>query len=877
FSVQNPSGGHPHIVRFVVTNKAMYIPHVDAYMETRNAEDQWEFYSFDSPPGPLHRLPVTTPYPTKEWLQSRRYRAHVMGTAYVYDFPDLFGQALKAAWDKAITANPRLSRPAVFIETRELILNEHGELQEVVREPGKNTCGMVAWLFTLYTPEYPTTGRSVVVIANDITFRIGSFGVEEDRLFYHASQLARQRGLPRIYLSANSGARIGLAEEIQQMFQVAWEDPDDSSRGFRYIYLTPEAYQKVNQDPERPSVIAHAIEEAGETRYQVTDIIGLSEGLGVENLRGSGLIAGETSRAYEDIFTITLVTCRSVGIGAYLVRLGQRTIQNDGQPIILTGAPALNKVLGREVYASNLQLGGTQIMYKNGVSHLTADNDFVGIQKILRWLAFVPAKKGAPLPIVPSMDPHDRLIDFEPPRGPCDPRLFLAGTTEEDPATGESRWLSGFFDRDSFVETLGGWARTVVVGRARLGGIPMGVIAVESRSVDMVIPADPGNAQSEEQSIAEAGQVWYPNSAYKTAQAINDFNQGEQLPLMIFANWRGFSGGQRDMFNEVLKYGSYIVDALSHYKQPVFVYIIPNGELRGGAWVVVDPTINSDMMEMYADRKARAGVLEPEGMVEIKYRKAQLLVTMERIDDHYRELKAAAEAPGLSEADKATALANLAARERQLLPVYSQIALHFAELHDTPGRMHAKGAIRRILDWKDARRYFYWRTLRRVQEEHARRAIVTACPSTDRSQQTTLLSRWFYQDNPDLLPLADLSLQTSNDSRGNSGSSNKAGENGQSTTPSGSPLVTHEHDSAMEKAWTQADNDREVAQWFQTRHDWLQKCIQKLESTHRRTQIVTLAAQNQRDFLAGVKDWLSALPDSDRQAALQSVRSLLDG
>lgn len=44
----------------------------------------------------------------------------------------------------------------------------------------------------------------------------------------------------------------------------------------------------------------------------------------------------------------------------------------------------------------------------------------------------------------------------------------------------------------------------------------------------------------------EAGQVWYPNSAYKTAQAIFDF-QREGLPLIVFANWRGFSGGQQDM------------------------------------------------------------------------------------------------------------------------------------------------------------------------------------------------------------------------------------------------------------------------------------------------------------------------------------------
>src|SRR5690242_11585649 len=107
-----------------------------------------------------------------------------------------------------------------------------------------------------------------------------------------------------------------------------------------------------------------------------------------------------------------------------------------------------------------------------------------------------------------------------------------------------------------------------------------------------VSPADPANPDSIEQVSNEAGGVWYPNSAFKTAQAIRDFNNGEQLPLMILANWRGFSGGQRDMYNEVLKYGSYIVDALVKYEQPVFVYIPPHGELRGGSWVVVDPTIN---------------------------------------------------------------------------------------------------------------------------------------------------------------------------------------------------------------------------------------------------------------------------------------------
>ena len=46
--------------------------------------------------------------------------------------------------------------------------------------------GMVAWKMTMKTPECPT-GRSIVVIANDITFKIGSFGPQEDKLFQEAS------------------------------------------------------------------------------------------------------------------------------------------------------------------------------------------------------------------------------------------------------------------------------------------------------------------------------------------------------------------------------------------------------------------------------------------------------------------------------------------------------------------------------------------------------------------------------------------------------------------------------------------------------------------------------------------------------------------
>ena len=77
------------------------------------------------------------------------------------------------------------------------------------------------------------------------------------------------------------------------------------------------------------------------------NFVGKDEGLGVENLRYAGMIAGETSAAYNEVITISLVSCRAIGIGSYLVRLGQRVIQVENSHIILTGYSALNKVCNK--------------------------------------------------------------------------------------------------------------------------------------------------------------------------------------------------------------------------------------------------------------------------------------------------------------------------------------------------------------------------------------------------------------------------------------------------------------------------------------------------------------------------------------------------
>uniref|UniRef100_A0A8C6Y901 acetyl-CoA carboxylase n=1 Tax=Naja naja TaxID=35670 RepID=A0A8C6Y901_NAJNA len=719
-------------IRLFLTDESGYYLDIGLYKEVSDPSTAIMFHSFGEKQGPMHGMLINTPYVTKDLLQAKRFQAQSLGTTYVYDFLEMFRQALFKQWGSTEGASP-----TDVLTYTELVLDAQGKVVQLNRLPGGNEIGMVAFKMKLKTPEYPK-GRDIVLISNDITYKIGSFGPAEDLLFLRASELARAEGIPRVYIAANSGARIGFADEIKSKFQIGWIDPADPYKGFKYLYLTPQDYTRISS---MNSVHCRHVEEAGESRYIITDIIGKEDGFGVENLRASATIAGESSLAYDQIVTISMVTCRAIGIGAYLVRLGQRVIQVENSHIILTGASALNKVLGREVYTSNNQLGGVQIMHNNGVSHVAVPDDFEGVYTILQWLSYMPKDNHSPLPVIPPSDPIDREIDFVPSKVPYDPRWMLAGRPHP---TVKGSWQSGFFDHGSFAEIMQPWAQTVVVGRARLGGIPVGVIAVEARTVELAIPADPANPESEAKIIQQAGQVWFPDSAFKTAQAIRDFDR-EHLPLLIFANWRGFSGGMKDMYDQVLKFGAYIVDSVRQFKQPALVYIPPHAELRGGSWVVIDSTINPLHVELYADKESRGGILEAEGTVEIKFRKKELLKVMRRIDATYARIMQQLSSPDLSQGERKELEKQLKRREDDLLPILHQAAVHFADLHDTPGRMQEKGVITDILQWKESRTFFYWRLRRLLLEEGVKAEILSAHSELSNSHIQSMMRRWFLE------------------------------------------------------------------------------------------------------------------------------------
>lgn len=195
------------------------------------------------------------------------------------------------------------------------------------------------------------------------------------------------------------------------------------------------------------------------------------------------------------------------------------------------------------------------------------------------------------------------------------------------------------------------------------------------------------------------------------------------------------------MYGEVLKFGAQIVDALVDYKQPVFIYIPPEGELSGGSWVVVDPSINPDVMEMYADQDSRGGILEPAGVVEVKFRAAQRRELMHRLDEQLQQLDEQMKTSPSEEVQQ-----QIQAREEMLQPLYTQVACEFADLHDRAGRMKAVGAIKESLEWHSSREFFYWRLRRSLLEKGLIRDLRAADSAMNQPVAMATVQAWLKED-----------------------------------------------------------------------------------------------------------------------------------
>ena len=257
----------PVRMRVVCSNPSGHGVQTDAYLEVCTSSMELKtgaHFTFKSilteannnRKGPLDGRELSTPYPPIDNLELRRLMAKGKETTFVYDFITLFEKAVSAEWqaykEQQDSSSEGLASwiktnlwssssgntvPQRLLEAKELALNNTADgLEELERAVGNNKCGMVAWRLRMRTPEQPG-GREVILVANDVTFQNGSFGVMEDQVFNLATELAMKEGVPRIFVAANTGARIGLVEEVKKKFRVQWKDPLNPLSGMEFLYV----------------------------------------------------------------------------------------------------------------------------------------------------------------------------------------------------------------------------------------------------------------------------------------------------------------------------------------------------------------------------------------------------------------------------------------------------------------------------------------------------------------------------------------------------------------------------------------------------------------------------------------------------------------
>jgi acetyl-CoA carboxylase/biotin carboxylase 1 len=189
---------------------------------------------------------------------------------------------------------------------------------------------------------------------------------------------------------------------------------------------------------------------------------------------------------------------------------------------------------------------------------------------------------------------------------------------------------------------------------------------------------------------------------------------------------------------------------------------------------------------------------------------------MARLDPEYRSLRKQLADPTLSKELMAKVKERVTARERLLLPVYMQVSLQFADLHDRAGRMKAKNVIRKELQWKEARRFFYWRVRRRINEEYLMKHLATSNknPLASRARNLETLAAW-----------------------------------------TGIP--------------TFATSDREVATWYEANRKVVHEKIEALKTEGVSFDVASLLRSNGKGGLKGVQQVLSMMPAEEREAALK--------
>lgn len=248
--------------------------------------------------------------------------------------------------------------------------------------------------------------------------------------------------------------------------------------------------------------------------------------------------------------------------------------------MFITGPQVIKAVTGESVSAE--ELGGAATHNQtSGVAHFYAESEEDCIRQIKELLSFLPSNN---LDEAPLASPREPALSAE--------ELMTIIPENPNKAYDVREIILRVVDGSEFMEVHRGFAQNAVVGFARIGGRPVGVIA--------------------NQPLFKAGCLDI-NSSDKIARFVR-FCDCFNLPLITFVDVPGYLPGVEQEWGGVIRHGAKILYAYSEATAPQISIILRKA--YGGAYIAMNSSsLGADLCLAWPT--AEIAVMGPEGAVNI--------------------------------------------------------------------------------------------------------------------------------------------------------------------------------------------------------------------------------------------------------------------
>ncbi len=321
-------------------------------------------------------------------------------------------------------------------------------------------------------------------------------------------------------------------------------------------------------------------------------VIGLNDSGGARIQEGVASLAG-----YADIFLrntiasgvvpqISAIMGPCAGGAVYSPAITDFIVMVDKTSyMFLTGPDVIKTVMHEDVTAQ--ELGGAEVHNtKSGVAHFQTADDQECLALIRELLSYLPSNNRDDPPRLESTDDPRRLA----------PELDDIVPTDPNRPYDIVDVITCVVDHGKFLQVHEKFARNLVVGFARLHGMPVGIVANQ--------PAHLAGTLNIDASVKGARFVRFCDA----------FN----IPLVVFEDVPGFLPGTAQEFGGIIKHGAKLLYAFAEATVPKLTVI--TRKAYGGAYcVMASKHIRTDANFAYP--AAEIAVMGPEGAVNVLYRR----------------------------------------------------------------------------------------------------------------------------------------------------------------------------------------------------------------------------------------------------------------